>query len=54
MSWRQFQVFIRCLSDQAATVVRLSSSQYIGAHGRVNTVVGPKAAEAAFQAAFAK
>lgn len=52
MSWRRFQVLVRCLSPNSATMNRLSSGTYIGKE-KVNTVAGPKAAEAAFKAKFA-
>jgi len=56
MSWRRFQVLVRCLSPGSATISRLNSSSYIGSskRERVRTVAGAKAAEAAFQAAFKK
>lgn len=30
MSWRRFQVLIRCLSPQSATVTKLQGERYIG------------------------
>lgn len=55
MSWRRFHVLVKGLSPQSATVTRISSSQYIGGSRNrepVNEVVGPKAAQQAFDALF--
>ena len=53
MSWRRFSVLVRCLSPGSATVARVTADNFIGSTGeRVNTVEGPKAAEAAFGALF--
>ena len=56
MTWRRFRVLLKCLSPQSATLTRMSSEKYIGGapHERAHVVSGPKAAEAAFQAAFKK
>lgn len=55
MTWRRFSVLVRCLSPGSATVARITSGQYIGGgRDRVNTVVGPKAAQAAFESIFKK
>jgi hypothetical protein len=55
MSWRKFQVLLRCLSNDSATVSKINAGQYIGANReKTVTVTSPKAAEAAFQAKFAK
>jgi len=56
MTWRRFQVLLRCLSPQSATLTRMQSKQYIGSGRKgeaVKTIEDPKAAEAAFMAAFA-
>lgn len=55
MTWRRFQVLLRCLSPQSATLTRMQSKQYIGGGKGEKTVSldNPKAAEAAFMAAFA-
>ncbi len=53
LSWRRFNVLIRSLSQASATVTRLNSSHYIGGgKEKVNTVAGPKAADAAFNMLF--
>lgn len=53
MTWRRFQVLVRCLSPHSATIAKLQSGQYFGqGRGAAVTVESPKAAEAAFQAAF--
>ena len=55
MSWRRFQVLVKGLSPQSATVAKLNSHHQIGGGkhgGAVSTVVGAKAAQAAFEAAF--
>lgn len=55
MSWRRFQVLVKGLSPTSATVAKLNSHHQIGGGKRgerVNSVVGPKAAQAAFDAAF--
>ncbi len=56
MSWRRFQVLVRCLSPGSATVAKINAGKYIGAgrdaHRADNTVTGTKAAEATFQALF--
>ncbi len=55
MSWRRFQILVKGLSPQSATVTGLNSHHYIGGGKRgerVNTVAGPQAAQSAFEAAF--
>ena len=54
MSWRRFLILIKGLSPNSATVTSLNADRYIGSKNgeRVNTVAGPKAAQAAFEAAF--
>lgn len=51
MTWRRFHVLIKCLSPHSATVNRIQSSRMFGQkNGAVNKVVGPKAAQQAFEA----
>jgi hypothetical protein len=53
MSWRRFQLLIRGLSRNSATVTKLTANQHIGSKAeRVKEVVGKKQAEAAFDAIF--
>ena len=52
MTWRRFQVLVRCLSPNSATVARLHAQTYIGGKRAPVVVEGAKAAEAAFQALF--
>lgn len=54
MSWRRFLVLIRGLSPNSATVTRMRADEYIGSSRKeaVQEVVGPKAAEAAFNRIF--
>lgn len=53
MTWRRFLVLVRGLSPHSATVSAASSrTQFGGKREKVNEVVGPKAAQAAFSALF--
>lgn len=54
MTWRRFHVLIKCLSPNSATVTRIHANRYIGGKPRekVNTIVGPKAAQQAFDTLF--
>lgn len=58
MSWRRFSLLVRCLSPNSATINHITAGSYIGsgpnAGQRVNTVEGPVAAQAAFEALFKK
>lgn len=49
MSWRRFQVLVRCLSPHSATVTRLTVRHEIGSRkGAAVRVTTPEAAQAAF------
>jgi hypothetical protein len=49
MSWRQFSVYLQCLSPNSATINHLMAGEYIGSkHEDVVAVDTPAAAEAAF------
>ena len=55
MSWRKFQVYLRCLSPQSHTVTRLQAEQYIGANKpKENLVEGATAVDHAFDMLFKK
>ena len=53
MSWRRFQVLVRCLSPNSATVSRLNAEgAFSKKKGDENLVVGAKNVDAAFDAQF--
>lgn len=53
MTWRRFLTLVRGLSPNAATVSSAMSRIQLGQkREKVNTVAGPKAAQAAFAALF--
>jgi hypothetical protein len=53
VSWRRFQVLLRGLSPNSATVARLHMDIEMGRRGeKVHTVAGPKAAQSAFVSLF--
>lgn len=53
MSWRRFQILLRGLSPNSATVVRVTSGQTFGkGDKRVNKVEGTKATQSAFEMLF--
>jgi hypothetical protein len=55
MSWRRFQVLLRCLSPQSHTVTRLQSDQYIGQKSDQAVLIeGAKNVDHWFEATFAK
>lgn len=45
ISWRRFNVLVRCLSPNSSTVTRLNSGQYIGGKEKASVVVGAKAVD---------
>lgn len=53
MSWRRFLILLRGLSPQSATVAAsVSRTQFGKPREKVNTVVGAKAAQTAFDSLF--
>lgn len=56
MSWRKFQVLMKCLSSQSHTVQRLQSDSYIGSKNGepVVAVEGKANVDRVFENLFAK
>lgn len=52
MSWRRFQVLLRCLSQNSATVTRMQGEKQFGKKDKESLVVGAKAADHAFDSLF--
>lgn len=53
MTWRRFNVLLRCLSPNSATVFHLTAEREMGkSTSKVNVVAGAKAAQRAFEALF--
>jgi hypothetical protein len=54
MTWRRFQVLLRCLSSASHTVTQLQSENYIGRRNEPVLVTGAANVDRAFEAAFKK
>lgn len=54
MSWRRFNVLVRCLSPQSATIHKLQSSEFLGQKGQPVVVEGSRNVDRWFDSQFRK